>query len=209
MRRLRVRWQRSFLRRIWGRQIEIHSSPRGRSASETVSVTDQLPLPFHPACRGGLASGGAARWPSRCGVDNEIETHHAEAHAPAAAIQRLAGALPASASSPQCSASSEPWARSTSRRQILGAMIGSALVGTSSASCFAYGIVEPLGRTESGGKWSTKHRINYTVKQVIAARLACNDMRRSRWPSSAGARCLYPDHRPRLVRARDRRSRSR
>ena len=62
-------------------------------------------------------------------MDAEIETHHQEAHAPVAALTRLAGALPAFGIV----------------AAVLGAMIGSALVGTFLGILLAYAVVEPLG----------------------------------------------------------------
>jgi chemotaxis protein MotA len=50
-------------------------------------------------------------------MDSEIDTHHHEAHAPVAAIARLAGACRRSASWRRCSVSSTRWARSASRRR--------------------------------------------------------------------------------------------
>ena len=74
-------------------------------------------------------------------MDSEIETHHQEAHAPVAALARLAGALPAFGII----------------AAVLGGMIGSALVGTFLGILLAYGVVEPLGglveqKTEDAAK---------------------------------------------------------
>ena len=62
-------------------------------------------------------------------MDNEIETHHQEAHAPVAAMARLAGGLPAFGIV----------------AAVLGGMVGSALVGTFLGILLAYAFVEPLG----------------------------------------------------------------
>ena len=74
-------------------------------------------------------------------MDSEIETHHQEAHAPVAAIARLAGALPAFGIV----------------AAVLGGMIGSALVGTFLGILLAYGFAEPLAglleqKVEDGSK---------------------------------------------------------
>ena len=61
-------------------------------------------------------------------MDNEIDTHHHEAHSAVAALQRLAGALPAFGIV----------------AAVLGGMIGSALVGTFLGILLAYAFAEPL-----------------------------------------------------------------
>ena len=77
-------------------------------------------------------------------MDNEIETHHAEAHAPAAAIQRLAGALPAFGIVAAVLGVVNTMGSVGQPPAILGAMIGSALVGTFLGILLAYAVVEPL-----------------------------------------------------------------
>jgi chemotaxis protein MotA len=77
-------------------------------------------------------------------MDNEIETHHAEAHAPAAAIQRLAGALPAFGIVAAVLGVVNTMGSVGQPPAILGGMIGSALVGTFLGILLAYAVVEPL-----------------------------------------------------------------
>ena len=77
-------------------------------------------------------------------MDNEIETHHNEAHAPAAAIQRLAGALPAFGIVAAVLGVVNTMGSVGQPPAILGAMIGSALVGTFLGILLAYAVVEPL-----------------------------------------------------------------
>ena len=77
-------------------------------------------------------------------MDNEIETHHHEAHAPAAAIQRLAGGLPAFGIVAAVLGVVNTMGSVGQPPAILGAMIGSALVGTFLGILLAYGVVEPL-----------------------------------------------------------------
>ena len=77
-------------------------------------------------------------------MDNEIDTHHAEAHAPAAAIQRLAGALPAFGIVAAVLGVVNTMGSVGQPPAILGAMIGSALVGTFLGILLAYAVVEPL-----------------------------------------------------------------
>jgi len=77
-------------------------------------------------------------------MDNEIETHHAETHAPAAAIQRLAGALPAFGIVAAVLGVVNTMGSVGQPPAILGSMIGSALVGTFLGILLAYALVEPL-----------------------------------------------------------------
>jgi len=90
-------------------------------------------------------------------MDSEIDTHHAEAHAPIAAIARLAGALPAFGIVAAVLGVVNTMGSVGQPPSVLGGMIASALVGTFLGILLAYGVVEPLGglleqKTEDGGK---------------------------------------------------------
>ena len=90
-------------------------------------------------------------------MDAEIETHHQEAHAPVAAIARLAGALPAFGIVAAVLGVVNTMGSVGQPPAVLGGMIGSALVGTFLGILMAYGIVEPLGglmeqKTEEASK---------------------------------------------------------
>jgi chemotaxis protein MotA len=78
-------------------------------------------------------------------MDSEIETHHHEAHAPVMAIARLAGALPAFGIVAAVLGVVNTMGSVGQPPAILGAMIGSALVGTFLGILLAYCVVEPLG----------------------------------------------------------------
>ena len=78
-------------------------------------------------------------------MDSEIETHHHEAHAPAAAIARLAGALPAFGIVAAVLGVVNTMGSVGQPPAVLGAMIGSALVGTFLGILLAYGVFEPIG----------------------------------------------------------------
>ena len=78
-------------------------------------------------------------------MDSEIETHHNEEHGPVAAIARLAGALPAFGIVAAVLGVVNTMGSVGQPPAILGAMIGSALVGTFLGILLAYGVVEPLG----------------------------------------------------------------
>jgi chemotaxis protein MotA len=77
-------------------------------------------------------------------MDSEIETHHHEAHVPAQAIARLAGGLPAFGIVAAVLGVVNTMGSVGQPPAVLGAMIGSALVGTFLGILLAYGIFEPL-----------------------------------------------------------------
>ncbi|NML14890.1 flagellar motor stator protein MotA [Azohydromonas caseinilytica] len=77
-------------------------------------------------------------------MDSEIETHHAEAHAPAAAMSRVAGGLPAFGIVAAVLGVVNTMSAVGQPPAILGAMIGSALVGTFLGILLSYTIAEPL-----------------------------------------------------------------
>jgi len=77
-------------------------------------------------------------------MDSEIETHHHEAHAPVGALQRLAGGLPAFGIVAAVLGVVNTMGAVGQPPAVLGAMIGSALLGTFLGILLAYGIFEPL-----------------------------------------------------------------
>ena len=77
-------------------------------------------------------------------MDSEIETHHHEAHAPVSALQRLAGGLPAFGIVAAVLGVVNTMGSVGQPPAVLGAMIGSALVGTFLGILLSYGIFEPL-----------------------------------------------------------------
>ena len=90
-------------------------------------------------------------------MDAEIETHHQEAHAPVAAIARLAGGLPAFGIVAAVLGVVNTMGSVGQPPAVLGGMIGSALVGTFLGILLAYGVFEPLGglldqKLEEGSK---------------------------------------------------------
>ena len=78
-------------------------------------------------------------------MDSEIDTHHAEAHAPVAALQRVAGGLPAFGIVAAVLGVVNTMGSVGQPPAVLGGMIASALVGTFLGILLAYGFVEPLG----------------------------------------------------------------
>jgi chemotaxis protein MotA len=90
-------------------------------------------------------------------MDAEIETHHQEAHAPVAAITRLAGGLPAFGIVAAVLGVIKTMGSVGQPPAVLGGMIGSALVGTFLGIFLAYAMVEPLAgvmeqKMEEGSK---------------------------------------------------------
>ncbi|MDP1686269.1 flagellar motor stator protein MotA [Hydrogenophaga sp.] len=90
-------------------------------------------------------------------MDSEIETHHQEAHAPVAAIGRLAGGLPAFGIVAAVLGVVNTMGSVGQPPAVLGGMIASALVGTFLGILLAYGVFEPLGglmdqKVEESGK---------------------------------------------------------
>ena len=77
-------------------------------------------------------------------MDSEIETHHQEAHKPAAAFQRLAGALPAFGIVAAVLGVIKTMGSVGQPPAVLGGMIGAALVGTFLGIFLSYAIVDPL-----------------------------------------------------------------
>ncbi len=78
-------------------------------------------------------------------MDSEIDTHHAEAHGPIAAIARMAGGLPAFGIIAAVLGVVNTMGSVGKPPAVLGGMIASALVGTFLGILLAYAVVEPLG----------------------------------------------------------------
>ena len=90
-------------------------------------------------------------------MDSEIETHHNEEHAAVAAIQRVAGALPAFGIVAAVLGVVNTMGSVGQPPAVLGGMIGSALVGTFLGILLSYAFAEPLAglleqKVEENGK---------------------------------------------------------
>ena len=90
-------------------------------------------------------------------MDSEIETHHHEAHSAVAALQRVAGGLPAFGIVAAVLGVIKTMGSVGQPPAVLGAMIGSALVGTFLGILLAYAVAEPLAglleqKVEESGK---------------------------------------------------------
>ena len=90
-------------------------------------------------------------------MDSEIETHHHEEHSAVAAIQRIAGGLPAFGIVAAVLGVVNTMGSVGQPPAVLGGMIGSALVGTFLGILLAYAFAEPLAglleqKVEEGSK---------------------------------------------------------
>jgi chemotaxis protein MotA len=90
-------------------------------------------------------------------MDSEIETHHHEEHAAVAALQRVAGGLPAFGIVAAVLGVVNTMGSVGQPPAVLGGMIGSALVGTFLGILLAYAFAEPLAglleqKVEEGSK---------------------------------------------------------
>lgn len=103
-------------------------------------------------------------------VDNSIKTHHHEALHPATQLQGLADALPALGIVAAVLGVVKTMGSIDKPPAILGAMIGSALVGTFLGVLLAYGMVGPLA-TRLKAVLEEDAAIYQTIKQIIIASL--------------------------------------
>ena len=103
-------------------------------------------------------------------VDNSIKTHHHETMQPATQLQGLADALPALGIVAAVLGVVKTMGSIDKPPAILGAMIGSALVGTFLGVLLAYGIVNQLA-TRLKAVMEEDAAIYQTIKQIIIASL--------------------------------------
>ena len=92
-----------------------------------------------------MVSGNLNAYEIEALMDSEIDTFAQEAHAPVAAVARVAGGLPAFGIVAAVLGVVNTMGSVGQPPPVLGAMIGSALVGTFLGILLAYGIVEPMG----------------------------------------------------------------
>jgi chemotaxis protein MotA len=128
-------------------------------------------------------------------MDSEIETHHHEEHAAVAAIQRVAGGLPAFGIVAAVLGVVNTMGSVGQPPAVLGGMIGSALVGTFLGILLAYAFAEPLAgvleqKVEEAGK-----ELQCIKTTLLASMQGYN-------PSTAiefGRKVLYSTERPTFV----------
>ncbi|UUL82285.1 flagellar motor stator protein MotA [Sphingomonas qomolangmaensis] len=103
-------------------------------------------------------------------MDNSIKTHHHEVQSPQTTLQGLADALPALGIVAAVLGVVKTMGSIDKPPEILGGMIGSALVGTFLGVLLAYGIVGPLA-TRLQQVIDADAAIYHTIKQIIIASL--------------------------------------
>jgi chemotaxis protein MotA len=103
-------------------------------------------------------------------MDNAIKTHHHEAMGPADNLQNLADALPALGIVAAVLGVVKTMGSIDQPPAVLGAMIGSALVGTFLGVLLAYGVVGPFA-TKARSVLEEDGAIYGVVKQIIVASL--------------------------------------
>jgi len=103
-------------------------------------------------------------------MDNALKTHHHEAIRPADGLQGLADAFPALGIVAAVLGVVKTMGSIDKPPEILGAMIGSALVGTFLGILLAYGLVAPFA-TRCRGVIEADGAIYQVVKQIIVASL--------------------------------------
>ncbi len=142
-----------------------------------------------------MVSGNLNSYEIEALMDSEIETHHQEANGPVAALTRLAGALPAFGIVAAVLGVVNTMGSVGQPPAVLGAMIGSALVGTFLGILLAYGVVEPLAglleqKAEDGSK-----ELQCIKSTLLASMQGYN-------PTTAiefGRKVLFSDVRPSFV----------
>ncbi|MCF8167983.1 MAG: flagellar motor stator protein MotA [Rhodoferax sp.] len=128
-------------------------------------------------------------------MDSEIETHHHEEHAAVAALQRVAGGLPAFGIVAAVLGVVNTMGSVGQPPAVLGGMIGSALVGTFLGILLAYAFAEPLAgvleqKVEEAGK-----ELQCIKTTLLASMQGYN-------PSTAiefGRKVLYSTERPTFI----------
>ena len=128
-------------------------------------------------------------------MDSEIDTHHQEAHAPIAAIARLAGGLPAFGIVAAVLGVVNTMGSVGQPPAILGGMIASALVGTFLGILLAYAVVEPLGGLLEQKSEDSAKELQCIKTTLLASMQGYN-------PSTAiefGRKVLFSSERPTFV----------
>ncbi len=101
-------------------------------------------------------------------MDIEIETHHAEAHAPAHMVQAVGGAVPAMGIVVAVMGVVNVMGSVGEPPAVLGKMIGGALVGTFLGILISYGFVEPIAN-QLNQKCEEGSKIYQCIKAVLLA----------------------------------------
>ena len=119
-------------------------------------------------------------------MEKQLEKHHHEALVAANALQSMADGLPALGIVAAVLGVIKTMGAITEPPEVLGGMIGSALVGTFLGVFLAYGIVGPMG-TRLKADRSTRTRFSITSSATSWWRICTAMRRRYRWRSAAAA----------------------
>lgn len=128
-------------------------------------------------------------------MDSEIDTHHQEAHAPVAALTRLAGALPAFGIVAAVLGVVNTMGSVGQPPAVLGGMIASALVGTFLGILLAYAVVEPLAGVLEQKAADSSKELECIKSTLLASMQGYN-------PSTAiefGRKVLFSTERPSFI----------
>jgi chemotaxis protein MotA len=128
-------------------------------------------------------------------MDSEIETHHNEEHAAVAALQRVAGGLPAFGIVAAVLGVVNTMGSVGQPPAVLGGMIGSALVGTFLGILLAYAFAEPLAGV-------LEQKVEETGKELQCIRTTLLASMQGYNPSTAiefGRKVLYSTERPSFI----------
>jgi chemotaxis protein MotA len=128
-------------------------------------------------------------------MDSEIETHHNEEHAAVAALQRVAGGLPAFGIVAAVLGVVNTMGSVGQPPAILGGMIGSALVGTFLGILLAYAFAEPLAGV-------LEQKVEESGKELQCIRTTLLASMQGYNPSTAiefGRKVLYSTERPTFI----------
>ena len=106
-------------------------------------------------------------------MEKQLEKHHHEAHAPSHALQNMADALPALGIVAAVLGVIKTMGSITQPPEILGAMIGGALVGTFLGVFLAYGMVGPFA-TRMGAVVEEEGAFYKIIQSVLVAHLHGN-----------------------------------
>ena len=128
-------------------------------------------------------------------MDSEIETHHHEEHAAVAALQRVAGGLPAFGIVAAVLGVVNTMGSVGQPPAVLGGMIGSALVGTFLGILLAYAFAEPLAGV-------LEQKVEETGKELQCIRTTLLASMQGYNPATAiefGRKVLYSTERPSFI----------
>lgn len=106
-------------------------------------------------------------------MEKLLEKHHHEVHAPAMAVQTMADGIPAIGIVAAVLGVIKTMGSINSPVEILGAMIGGALVGTFLGVFLSYCFVSPFAQ-KMGQVWDTEHYFYMVIKAVLVSHLHGN-----------------------------------